>query len=230
MKFGIAGAGLMGRLVAWQLLRRGHQVSVFDQDSMKGEASAARVAAAMLAPFSEVVSCERCVFDWGLRGLDLWPQLIQQLSADSGHETPFQRRGSVLVAHPQDQNLLIHLHQKLQACVSDYRESIESLDQSALQKLEPSLADTFTQGIFFRDEGCIDNWCLLDNLASAITSLGGEWNSGVTVEKVSAGALYIDQQKHSFDWVIDVRGVGAKNRFSDYVVCVVKCYGYRRRK
>ena len=30
MRIGIAGAGLLGRLLAWQLARAGHAVSVFD--------------------------------------------------------------------------------------------------------------------------------------------------------------------------------------------------------
>jgi glycine oxidase len=46
VKIGIAGAGLVGRLMAWRLARQGHQVSLFDGDTRSGEASAGMTAAA----------------------------------------------------------------------------------------------------------------------------------------------------------------------------------------
>ncbi|WP_146047876.1 2-dehydropantoate 2-reductase N-terminal domain-containing protein [Zhongshania marina] len=55
LKIGIAGAGLLGRLLAWKLLRQGHRVSLFDRGSRTAELSAAKVAASMLAPYSEVL-------------------------------------------------------------------------------------------------------------------------------------------------------------------------------
>ncbi|CAN7715560.1 NAD(P)-binding domain-containing protein [Variovorax sp. LjRoot290] len=35
---GIAGAGLLGQLLAWQLSRAGHQVSVFELDDLRVDA------------------------------------------------------------------------------------------------------------------------------------------------------------------------------------------------
>lgn len=215
MNIGIAGAGLIGRMMAWQLLRAGHQVTLFDRDRIDGEASAARVAAAMLAPFSEVVACERDVFDWGMQSLTLWPELIDQLNDDSGKDTPYQYRGSVVVAHPQDQNDLTHFNQLLCSKVGDYQASIDFLDQQALCELEPSLAQTFTQATYLRDEGCIDNWNLLDNLATAIHLQGGHWKVGAHVDDINTGVIYADNIAHHFDWVIDTRGFGANDRLSD---------------
>ncbi|WP_372765656.1 FAD-dependent oxidoreductase, partial [Litorivivens sp.] len=36
MNIAIAGAGLMGRLIAWQLQRRGHQLTLFDAGDEQG--------------------------------------------------------------------------------------------------------------------------------------------------------------------------------------------------
>jgi glycine oxidase len=215
MNIGIAGAGLIGRLMAWQLLRKGHQVCLFDADSVDGHASAARVAAAMLAPFSEVVSCEREIFDWGMRALTLWPTWIDQLTVDSEKETVFQRRGSVVIAHSQDQNELSHFNRLLQSKVSDYPSSIDSLNKDQLQDLEPALIPTFAEGIHLRDEGCVDNWQLLDNLATAIIAMGGQWQSGVSVDQVGSGVIETQANQHCFDWVIDSRGLGAKSQLAD---------------
>ena len=44
----------MGRLLGWQLTRLGHSVTVYEQASRSAPQSAAHVAAAMLAPMSEL--------------------------------------------------------------------------------------------------------------------------------------------------------------------------------
>ena len=53
MRIGITGAGLMGRLLAWRLLRRGCRVSLYDADEPSGHTSAGMAAAGMLAALSE---------------------------------------------------------------------------------------------------------------------------------------------------------------------------------
>lgn len=210
MRIGIAGAGLMGRMLAWQCLRAGHQVSLYDPDTVVGEHCAGRVAAAMLAPFSEVVGCERQLFDWGLQSMELWPGLLEQLHRDSGREVAFQRRGSLVVAHPQDQGDLQHFNQRLRSCIPDQLDQFECIGRPQLAELEPTLAERFDQATFLSAEGCLDNWALLDNLAIAIESLGGEWHCGVAVEEVGLGTLQVEGQTIAFDRVIDTRGVGAR--------------------
>lgn len=215
MNIGIAGAGLAGRMMAWRLLRDGHQVTVFDRDTIEGFASAAKVAAAMLAPFSEAVKSERDVFDWGMQGLDMWPVLLDQLGSDCGCDTPFQREGSMVVAHAADHNNLVHFNQLLQNRVGDYQQSIRFVDLKALQELEPELAINFRRATYLSEEGHLDNWSLLDNLARAIQSLGGQWLTQTKVTDIRARVISVDNNEHHFDWVIDTRGVGAKQQLSD---------------
>lgn len=210
MNIGIVGAGLVGRLMAWQLARTGHTVSLFDRDVKAGQMSAARVAAAMIAPFSEVVNCEREIFEWGLQSLQRWPQMLDQLREDSGQDVYFQHRGSVVVAHRQDQAYLDHFNQLLRSRVADYSDQFEFLDRPSLGKLEPSLAEQFSGGTFLKQEGCLDNWALLDTLQLAITELGGQWFEGVDVIDVEPHQVNTPVQQYSFDQVIDCRGVGAK--------------------
>ena len=50
MHAAIAGAGLMGRLMAWRLLRAGWRVSLFERDPEGTDSAAAYTAAGMLAP------------------------------------------------------------------------------------------------------------------------------------------------------------------------------------
>jgi glycine oxidase len=215
MKIGIAGAGLMGRLLAWQLLRRGHSVTLFDRDCARGELSAARVAAAMLAPYSEVVNGERAVFDWGRESLALWPTLLRELQADSGIDVFFQQRGSVVVAHAADRSNLDHFNQRLLHAVPDFCDCIKMLDQSALRELEPELAVHFSSATWLSEEGTLDNRELLSALEQAIRKLGASWHERSDVARVDAAAIHVGGDVFHCDLAIDARGFGAKHQLPD---------------
>lgn len=213
--FGIAGAGLLGRLLAWQLLRAGHRVTLFDQDTIDGELCAARVAAAMLAPFSESISCEPQIFDWGQQSIALWPSLLAQLEQDSGSTVDYQLNGSLVIAHQPDQANLNYFNQQLRAQLPTQQSAIEYCQRERLRELEPELAEKFSSATFLKGEGCIDNWALLDNLATAIQRLGASWLEHSTVEQVSDGIIIADGHSHPFDTAIDCRGFGAKPQLKD---------------
>lgn len=215
MNIGVAGAGLVGRLIAWQLLRAGHQVTLFDRDSKAAERSAAKIAAAMIAPFSEVVNCEREIFEWGLQGLALWPQWLQELNATTQRQVYFQHRGSIVVAHRQDQAQLAHFNQLLRSRVADHQQAIEFLSAEQLKTLEPTLAERFSGGTFLQQEGCLDNWGLLETLSLAINSLGGQWQDHTEIDAIAPNSITAKGEAHRFDLVIDSRGFGAKTDLTD---------------
>lgn len=215
MNVGIAGAGLIGRLIAWRLLREGHQVTLFDRDTQAAELSAAKVAAAMIAPYSEVVNCEREIFTWGLQSLERWPQWLAQLAQDAGITVYFQQQGSVVVAHHQDQSQLAHFNQLLRSRVPDHLDEIEFLNHSKLQSLEPVLAERFSSGTYLQQEACLDNWTLLKALAEAIHRLGGQWHTGADIQQLSPFTLTTGANTHRFDLVIDSRGFGARPDIDD---------------
>jgi glycine oxidase len=215
MNIGIAGAGLIGRLLAWQLLRRGHSVTLFDRDCAAGELSAARVAAAMLAPYSEVVHGERAIFDWGRESLALWPTLLQDLKTDSGMEVFFQQRGSIVVAHTPDRSNLDHFNQRLLHAAPDFRDCIKSLDQHALRELEPELAEHFSSATWLSEEGTLDNRELLIALEQAIRQRGAIWHEHSEVVRVDSAAIHLEREVFHCDLAIDARGFGAKQQFTD---------------
>lgn len=214
MNIGIAGAGLIGRLLAWQLLRRGHQVTLFDRDCADGELSAARVAAAMLAPYSEVVHGERAIFDWGRESLALWPALLQELKVDSGVDVFFQQRGSLVVAHVPDRSNLDHFNQRLLRAVPDFSNCVSVLDQVALRELEPELAENFSTATWLSEEGTLDNRELLIALEAAIRRLGGKWRERTEITSVDAGAIQLSDELFNCDLAIDARGFGAKKQMT----------------
>lgn len=209
----IVGAGLVGRLLAWRLLKAGHAVNLYDQHERSSENYAGRVAAAMLAPYSEMASSDKQVFEWGMQGLSVWSQWARELTEDSGLGVEMQQLGSVVVAHQADQNNLHHFNQILRSRLDDLS-GVEFLRQQQLSQLEPELATTFDTATFLKAEGCIDNWAALDAMAAAIDTFGGLWHESVEVTEVGCGYIKLGDERQEFDWVVDCRGVGAKQDLS----------------
>ena len=207
---GIVGAGILGRLLAWKLSARGYAVSLFDKGSRAGETTAARVAASMLAPYTEVASAERQVFDWGLMALRWWPEQIAALRAQTGRDIAYGLDGSVVVAHDLDKSTLQHFQQQLSAVVPDYIERVERIGAERLASLEPELVPRFRDGLFLPDEGYLDNGALLAALADALDQQGTQWYEHCEVTEIAPHQLIANGQPRQFDCVIDCRGIGAR--------------------
>lgn len=202
----VAGAGLLGRLVAWQLLRDGHAVSLFDAGDLDTPPAAAWTAAGMVAPLCETVVSERCVYDMGRLALAQWPRWLEELEAPS----LWHRRGSLMVAHPQDAGELAQFRRDLDGALGASAHYAE-LDAAGLNELEPDLAGGFRHGLFLEEEAHLDNRELLARLLEAIRRLGGECHGHCPVETFP-GELETPAGRRAFDLVIDCRGTGARSR------------------
>ena len=202
----VLGAGLMGRLLAHSLARQGLTVQVFDAGDGSGQASAAHVAASMLAPLAESVVAERPVVDMGFYSLERWPELLSELT----RPVFFQRDGSLLVWHRADKGHAQTLMEKLRALshIWPSEAAPQSLNAQALSELEPSLASTFEEGVWLPQEGQLDNRQLLDALLHSLTqnNVAMHWNQSMTLSNV----LHETQA----DWVFDCRGMGGKPDWS----------------
>ncbi len=62
----IAGAGLLGRLLAWKLLQRGYSLSVYKAGDIDATPAAAATAAGMISPLSEAVISDHSAYKMGL--------------------------------------------------------------------------------------------------------------------------------------------------------------------
>jgi glycine oxidase len=201
-RFGIVGAGLMGRLLAVELAQAGAQVDLYDQGGPDAELSAARVAAAMLAPLAESAITEDTVVNMGVHSLSRWPEIIAKLASP----VFFQQNGSLILWHRQDANdaerFIKHL-QKNQRNNPALTEP-EMLDSVRLQEIEPSVADRFSQGLYLPNEGQLDNRQLLHALATELSTLPVNLHWHQSPDPQAMG------QSGQYDWVIDCRGLGAK--------------------
>src|SRR5471030_102489 len=97
LNIGIAGAGLLGRLLAWRLAGLGHRVTVFDPaDGPQQRGAAGWTAAGMLCPWAELECANMDVARLGQRSLELWRSTVAQLD-DAVY---FRQNGSLLLAQP----------------------------------------------------------------------------------------------------------------------------------
>ena len=121
-RIGIAGAGVAGRLLAFQLARLGHEVEVFDlapdagaPEGQRGHPAAAFTAAGMLSPLAELDHAPADIAERGWRSLDLWPGIVAALGPH--HRTPALLRlnGSMLVAHPGDAGAALRVLTRMKA-------------------------------------------------------------------------------------------------------------------
>jgi glycine oxidase len=195
----VLGAGLMGRLVACALAERGLRVAVHEAGSADARDSAARIAAAMLAPLAESAITEDSVVQMGRHALQRWPQLIAALD----EPVYFQQQGTVVLWHRQDAPEAERLGRVFAATAA----RIEGLaapvacDGDALRELEPALGRRFTQGLYLPQEGQLDNRGLLDALGRRMTTLG------VALHTHDAKA---PQDFDAATALVDCRGLGAR--------------------
>ena len=214
MTIGIAGAGLLGRLLALQLSSKGHQVEVFDTArgpgprETSGTEGAAWTAAGMLSPVAELDRGNEEVFRLGLRSCALWPGIAQAI----GMPRVCHLDGSVLVAHRADAGAAQRLVGLLQA-KADGQHQPEALTVEALASLEASVQGP-TLAWLLPSEGYMEVHNTLHGMHAQATRQGVQWHWGCTVQAVQDGQLHTTQDGWSkamrFEHVFDVRGVGAR--------------------
>ena len=202
-RFAIVGAGLMGRLLAVELAQAGGQVDLYDQGGPDAALSAARVAAAMLAPLAESAITENNVVNMGVHSLSRWPEIIAKLASP----VFFQKNGSLILWHRQDANdaerFIKHLQKNQRS--NPALTAPEMLNSARLLEIEPSVADRFNQGLYLPNEGQLDNRQLLNALAIELSTLPINVYWHQTPEPQAL------EQSGRYDWVIDSRGLGAKS-------------------
>ncbi|UTW45056.1 glycine oxidase ThiO [bacterium SCSIO 12696] len=211
MNIGIAGAGIIGRLLAWQLLEHGHKVTLFDQLPMDSAASCSFTAAGMLTPFSEGETAEPLVVALGQQSLKRWPELVSQLGTD----VSFKSGGTLVVAHTQDRGD----YQRFTAAVSSRMDLSEQqyrlLQQHHLAELEPELAGRFSQAAYLPDECWLCTHSTMKQLANKLQQLGVVWHDSTDVSAVNSGEIEVcdasGKHAYSFDMAVDCRGLGAKD-------------------
>jgi glycine oxidase len=224
---GIAGAGLLGRLLAWRLSQAGHRVSVFDPAASEQPVPRSQAqepylptatgftAAGMLSPISELDNAEPSVAALGWQSLALWPRIAAALPGTPNVTV----RGSLLLAHRSDLGAAQRVLDRLRAGMAAPEwqrlspvDSVQPIDAAALRELEPAIQGP-AQAWLLPGEGFIDTVGVMLALHAGAKDV--DWHWGQTVQAVTGGAQggslrLADGRTLAFDAVIDVRGAGAR--------------------
>lgn len=168
----IAGAGIVGCSIAYELSRKG--VSCVVLDSRRAGMAATNAAAGILAPLAEFQRPDALVH-LGLAGLRLYPEWVERLREEVPEiDVEFTLNGVLRVA--LDEEGLAELRQGLQ-----YREQlgveILDLDGAALREAEPRLSEKVAGGLLCPEEGQVSN----QNFTLALTRAASK--RGVRIEQ-----------------------------------------------
>lgn len=227
LAIGIAGAGLLGRLLAWHLARLGHRVAVFDLATGPGPVvrsqatdpyvptAAGFTAAGMLSPLSELDNAEPTIARMGFRSLALWPAIVAALPGAPALVV----RGSLLLAHRPDLGAARRVLDRLHAATGtpEWRHlelpaSEQPLTPAELRALEPSIQGP-AHAWLLPGEGHIDTVAAMNALHAGAPSVDWHWGTRVLAMEGGdkGGTLRLaDGRVLGFDVVIDVRGAGAR--------------------
>ena len=203
MKAGIAGAGLLGRLLALRLRAAGHEVHVFDPaPHADARGAAGWTAAGMLSPVAELECADADVFHLGLQSLSLWPRILQSLP----QPVEFDASGSLLVAHRGDEATARGIVDLL-ARKAPAAHAPQALDRAALRELEPAVQGP-PHAWLLPCEGRIHTVQAMQSLAAGAE--GAHWHWGEAATEVLPHAVRTARGDHRFDVAFDVRGTGAR--------------------
>lgn len=210
MNIAIVGTGLVGRVLAINLLKQGHSLTLFDKDSKDGTTSAGFTAAGMLAPFAELETAESVIFEFGRRSMELWPDLLGGIGLGDGCKLD----GTIICAHPQDMSELEHFITSLQLKVDEAKD-IKLLGSEEIVELESDL-EQHSRAFYLKDEGYVDSQRFILFSTTYLDSRSEvSWRENTKVDRVESGAVHIGDEVEHFDWVFDSRGLGAKEHFDD---------------
>ncbi|MFJ7907821.1 glycine oxidase ThiO [Kitasatospora sp. NPDC096204] len=174
----VIGGGIIGLAVAWRAAQRGlRNVTVVDPSPGGG---AARVAAGMLAPVTELQYGEEPLLRLGMASNERYADFAAELTeASGGRDTGYRRCGTLAVALDSDDReelRELHAFHRRLGLDSDWLTGREA------RKLEPMLAPGVRGGLRVAEDHQVDGRRLLDALVFACEGAGVLFHRAEAVE------------------------------------------------
>jgi len=165
----IAGAGIIGLAVAFELLEQGVAVRVLAPEEETGTATL--TAAGMLAPVSEADVEHIDLIPLALDSLARYPDFISRVEAASGMTCGYRSEGTLWVALQRDHRAELD---HLLAFMADRDMTAQKLDARSLRQLEPALSPRVVAGCRIPGDHQVDPRALREALFSAIRQRGAQ--------------------------------------------------------
>jgi glycine oxidase len=168
MRVVIAGGGVIGWAIAYNLARAGARVIVLERGEIGGQASGA--AAGMLIPPAESVPPgpfrELC-----LASLAMYPELIPQLEAESGVDPQYLAPGALLVAETEGHARAMKAYTRW---LQGLGRAVEWVEGETVRALEPGLSPRLLGASYSPDGRHVNPGLLTQGFARAAVSRGAE--------------------------------------------------------
>jgi glycine oxidase len=182
----IAGGGLIGATIAFELARAGLQVALFDRHE-PGEASS-WAAAGILSPAPENAGMISIV-PLGRASLQLYPEFVATIEEISGQSVGYRARGTLEALFSTDAqeklSTIIALHHGLGLKA----EPVSAVDA---REMEPALSSEVEAAVFRPDEACVDNRALTKAVLTAAVRSGVKTFAGSTVRSIAKNGRRCD--------------------------------------
>ena len=207
-RIGIAGAGLLGRLLAFELAGAGCEVHVHDPaPDAEGRGAAGWTAAGMLSPVAELECANEEVLGLALRSMQAWARIDAELAPHGSLH--LSREGSLLLAHRGDGGSAERIVSLLRARAGQALQP-QPLPAERLRMLEPAVHGP-AMAWLLPGEGRLHPVAAMQALAAGAAARGARFHWGATVTQAAPSRLVLaDGTQVRFDHVFDVRGVGAR--------------------
>jgi glycine oxidase len=201
----IAGAGLIGSSIAFELAQAGLKVAIFDRGEPGREASWA--SAGILSPAPESPAMISMV-PLAKASMNLYPALVANVEEISGEKVGFRPKGTIDVFFSKDAipdlSTLIALHHGMGL-------KAEPLRPEDARELEPSLSSELEAAALRPEEASIDNRALTHAMLSAAKKSGVEVFAGSDVTGIAQDSerctgLKLGNETVSAKWTVIAAG------------------------
>jgi glycine oxidase len=201
----IAGGGLIGAAIAWELVQAGLSVGVFDAAEPGREASWA--SAGILSPAPENPNAIPAV-PLGKASLALYPDFVAAIEEITGQSVGYRPKGTVEALFSSDAlrdlSTLIALHHGLGL-------KAEPLHPQDARELEPALSPDLEAAALRPDEASVDNRLLTQAVLAAAKKAGTQIFPGNGVQSILKAkdrciGLQLKAETVSANWTVIAAG------------------------
>jgi len=201
----IAGAGLIGGSIAFELARAGLRVGLFDRQEPGKESSWA--GAGILSPAPESAAMIPLV-PLAKASMAIYPEFVRAVEEISGQSAGFRPKGTLQAIFSRDAreelSTVIALHHGLGL-------KAEPLSAADARELEPSISEDLEAGVLRPEEASVDNRALTQAVLAAARQSGVEFFAGSGAEAVCREGgrcigLQLQNERIEAQWTVIAAG------------------------
>lgn len=184
-QFTVIGGGIIGASTAYHLVKKGHDVTVYDRND-RGNATGA--SAGIINPW---VSQRRNKKWYRLvtQAARYYPAFIKQLEDETGAETGYIRRGSISLFKDDDvQELAFNRISKKKPDAPEMGE-VKMVSREEIKNYHPHLSDKYS-GVYVEGGAQVKGALLRKALKTAFIKAGGTWLEETAPEKTNGMTIY----------------------------------------